>query len=144
MKLWVYHFCILFFKGEYCDGMSEDIIHNDNVNVGIKIKKLRMLRRLSQEQLADGIFVSRSCISNYERNARRPNVEILQTLSSYFKVSIGYFTNNAIGSSKNEIIDLLNKSDCLDISEFSIEDKIKLVQLYNELAKKYNKSIDKT
>ncbi len=58
---------------------------------GTNLKRLREDSRLSQEQLADVIGVSKSTIGMYEQGKRMPNTNtILKDIASYFGVSIDY------------------------------------------------------
>jgi transcriptional regulator with XRE-family HTH domain len=47
------------------------------------IRYIRTLKRLSQEQFADDLNVSRSRISSYEENRARPPISFLIALSDY-------------------------------------------------------------
>ena len=47
------------------------------------IKYIRTLKRLSQEQFADDLKVSRSRISSYEENRAKPPIHFLIGLSNY-------------------------------------------------------------
>ena len=51
------------------------------MDIGLKIKKLREQQKISQEELALKIFVSRQTISNWETNKSCPDVKSLITLS---------------------------------------------------------------
>ena len=56
--------------------------------------KLRTERGLSQEELAEKIFVTRQAVSRWENGDTVPNTETLKLLSSFFGVSI----NTLLGS----------------------------------------------
>ena len=49
--------------------------------LGIKIKKLRNEKNLSQQQLADMMFVTRKAVSNWEAGKRMPDINMLTRLS---------------------------------------------------------------
>jgi len=53
-----------------------------------RIKELRNERKLTQQQLADDLYVSRGTVSKWETGLRYPGVEDLVMLSEYFHVSI--------------------------------------------------------
>ena len=61
------------------------------------IRELRMKKRLSQEELAERIFVTRQAISRWENGETIPNTETLKLLSKEFNVSI----NTLLGSPRN-------------------------------------------
>ncbi len=56
--------------------------------------KLRTERGLSQEELAEKIFVTRQAVSRWENGDTVPNTETLKLLSNFFGVSI----NTLLGS----------------------------------------------
>lgn len=51
------------------------------MNIGKHLKTLREKNNLTQEQLADKLFVSRSNVSKWERNISLPDAETLLELS---------------------------------------------------------------
>ena len=55
------------------------------------IEKLQLLRKqkgLTQEELADALFVSRTAVSKWESGRGFPNIESLKAISKYFSVSL--------------------------------------------------------
>lgn len=63
------------------------------------ILKLRTERGLSQEELAEKVFVTRQAVSRWENGETIPNTETLKILSSLFDVSI----NTLLGSPRQLI-----------------------------------------
>jgi transcriptional regulator with XRE-family HTH domain len=55
-----------------------------------RLAKLRKGKKLTQEQLAKNVGITRSALSQYETGARTPDYEIVQRLAEYFDVSIDY------------------------------------------------------
>ena len=53
-----------------------------------KLQKLRKSRGLTQEELAEALFVSRTAISKWESGRGYPSIDSLKEISSYFSVSI--------------------------------------------------------
>ncbi len=58
--------------------------------LGEKLRKLRTARKLSQEQLADELQVSRQAISKWELGESTPDTENLIALSQFYGISIDY------------------------------------------------------
>lgn len=56
--------------------------------VGDNIRKLRLEREWTQEELADRLGVSRQALGNYERELREPGIDLLIKLADTFNVSI--------------------------------------------------------
>ena len=53
-----------------------------------KLQELRRSRSLTQEELAEALFVSRTAISKWESGRGYPSIDSLKEISSYFSVSI--------------------------------------------------------
>ena len=66
--------------------------------LGENIYNLRKENKLSQEQLAEKINVTRQTISNWELGETSPNPEQLKLLSSVLNVSVDELLNNDIKS----------------------------------------------
>ena len=56
--------------------------------VGENIKKIRVEKRMTQEELAEKLSVTRQAISNYETGKTQPDIETLNKIASIFEVSI--------------------------------------------------------
>lgn len=53
-----------------------------------KLRELRRSRSLTQEELAEALYVSRTAISKWESGRGYPNLDSLKGISKYFSVSI--------------------------------------------------------
>ena len=53
-----------------------------------KLQELRKSRGLTQEELAECLFVSRTAISKWESGRGYPNIDSLKEIANYFSVSI--------------------------------------------------------
>jgi transcriptional regulator with XRE-family HTH domain len=53
-----------------------------------KLQKLRKQKNLTQEELADLLFVSRTAISKWESGRGYPSIDSLKTISAFFGVTI--------------------------------------------------------
>jgi transcriptional regulator with XRE-family HTH domain len=62
----------------------------NNLDIGKKIRNLRQNMEMSQIELAKIIGVSKSTMSNYERNYSIPDPDIVVALANYFNVSVDY------------------------------------------------------
>ena len=58
------------------------------MELGKQIKMYRLENKLSQEELANRIYVSRQTISNWENDKSYPDINSLVLLSEVFKVSL--------------------------------------------------------
>lgn len=51
-------------------------------------KKLREGRKITQDELANAVLVSRTMIAHIERGSKQPSVDILQSIAAYFNCSL--------------------------------------------------------
>lgn len=73
------------------------------MDLGTQIKKLRLSANLSQEELADEIYVSRQTISNWENDKNYPDIKSLLLLTELFDVSLDTLVKGDIEIMKQEI-----------------------------------------
>lgn len=83
------------------------------MEVHAQIKKYRQEMKLSQEGLADKVFVTRQTISNWETAKSYPDIQSLLLLSTIFQISLDQLVKGDVEIMKEEIkkteIDKLNK-----------------------------------
>lgn len=68
-----------------------------------QIKKYRMEANISQEELADKIYVSRQTISNWENDKSYPDVKSLLLISEVFEISLDNLIKGDLEKMKREI-----------------------------------------
>lgn len=56
----------------------------------VNLKRLRQEQGVSQQRLADAIWVSQPSINKYENNAIQPDIEVLKRMADFFDTSIDY------------------------------------------------------
>lgn len=96
----------------------------DMISFGIKLKRLRLEKELTQQQLADKLGVNRATVSSYETSALYPSVDILIKICHVFQVSADYL----LGISDT------NKFDLTDLTveqELIIHNLLEEFRLYN-------------
>ena len=92
------------------------------MDIGLQIKKFREQQKISQEELALKIFVSRQTISNWETNKSCPDVKSLITLSDIFNVSLDNFIKDDI----KEMREVVEKAT---IKNFNVISGVFLIEL---------------
>ncbi len=73
------------------------------MELGKQIRMYRLENKLSQEELADRIYVSRQTISNWENDKNYPDINSLVLLSEVFKVSLDKLIKGDIEAMKDVI-----------------------------------------
>ncbi len=73
------------------------------MELNTQIKKYRTDMNLSQEELAEKVYVTRQTISNWENNKNYPDIHSLLLLSSLFNVSLDQLIKGDIDIMKEEI-----------------------------------------
>jgi len=80
--------------------------------LGERLKNARIQQRFTQDQLANRLNVTRSTISNWERNISEPSFDALQQLSSVFGTDfLADFPANVPQQHENACIFRVNASE---------------------------------
>ncbi len=77
------------------------------IDFGNTLKTLRIQHHMTQEQLAQKLYLTKSVISAYETGIRMPSYDVLINVSKVFKVS----TDFLLGLEKKREIDLSGLTD---------------------------------
>ena len=85
-----------------------------------KLKSLRKSKRMTQEQLAQQIGVTKAMVSAYETGTKCPSIEVLLHLSQFFNVTIDYLLR-------------ANAPKCVDVSDLSDESIALIITMVNKL-----------
>lgn len=106
-------------------------------NVGKKLQELRKGRKLTQQQLADKMGVTRATISNYEVGRRAPHLSELKRFAEFYGVGLDFFGV----ASKDEVFELLSRAKAVFESdtvpkETKEELYLSLMQLYLSMKQK--------
>ncbi len=102
-----------------------------NNEIGVKLKTLRKGRKLTQQELADKMGITRATVSNYEVGRRSPHLSELQRFAEFYGVDLSYFGI----ATKDEIFDLLSRAKTVFESDKISADKKD--DIYRELMKLY-------
>ena len=62
-------------------------------NFGEKLRKIREQKGLSQKNLADKLFVTRSTIARWENGSRMPDVKMMSMIAEFLGVSVDILLN---------------------------------------------------
>ena len=73
------------------------------MEIGKQIRRYRTERKLSQEELADRIYVTRQTISNWENDRNYPDIRSLVLLSNVFGVSLDILVKGDLETMKEQI-----------------------------------------
>lgn len=73
------------------------------MEIGRQIKKYRTELKLSQEELADKIYVTRQTVSNWENDKNYPDIHSLVLLSSLFGISLDNLVKGDVKEMEEEI-----------------------------------------
>ena len=77
------------------------------MKIGDKLKKARMDKNMTQEEVAEKIFVSRQSISNWENNKTYPDIGNVIALSDLYQISL----DELLKGSDNFMIHLEESTD---------------------------------
>lgn len=99
------------------------------MNIGERIKELRIKLGLSQLEFANRVGVSRQSLSHYETGRVIPPIDVLETIAKEFGVSITYFFTNKQSRKENHEYSDDTSSVTLgfltgDINSFNTEEEV--------------------
>ena len=90
------------------------------VGLSTRLKELRLEKKLTQQQAADAVGVSRSVISGYETELRLPSLDILVSLARLYGVTTDFLlcvdnrqTVDVSGLNEDEIATVSHMMDLL-------------------------------
>ena len=132
-----------------------------------KVRKLRIRKGLSQEELAEKLDVSRQTVSKWEAGSSLPEIEKLIFLSDFFQVSIDYLLRDKqintnfsedldrmvikfLGSSyemadiSRQLVDIMEDGIIDDAERVPMEDIICTMDKISDNIEKIRKAIDLT
>ena len=66
------------------------------LTIGKRVKELRVKNKMTQEQLAEKLQVSRQSISKWESDATRPDFDKLKFLAEFYHISLDHLLNDTI------------------------------------------------
>lgn len=94
------------------------------MNIGEKIKKLRIGHEESQQKLAEELNVSFQSVSKWENNQSYPEISMLKLIAQHYQVSVDYLVNDNIENGEEgrsyEIKQFDIKSSVNRISSFQV------------------------
>ncbi len=91
---------------------------------GMRLKKLRHQKQLSQQRLSDLIFINRATYARYETDDNQADYATLLKLADFFEVSVDYL----LGRTENKIpMDKLAEENISNVAYFDIQ-KVKLTE----------------
>ena len=97
-----------------------------------KLKNLRNQQCITQAEMARKLHVSRSCIANYEKGERQPDMNGMRQIAAFFHVSTDYLLGCGAPHEKPTQIPE-SKAKTIDISVLSPEEKMLLLGFYRYL-----------
>ena len=75
-----------------------------SIHFGETLKKLRTQKGLSQQELADTVFVTRSTVARWESGSRMPDSRMLPLLASSLGVNVDTLLNAEIQASESPVV----------------------------------------
>lgn len=96
-----------------------------------RLKELRKLKNLTQQQLAEILGIDRSNYANYERGKRIPPIDKIEKIADFFNVSIDYLMGREELTPDQELAAILSDPDMhvafQDYDSWTDDDKRELI-----------------
>ena len=122
-----------------------------NIELGSKIKQLRLQKGITQETLAKTLNVSYQTISKWENNISMPDIQLLPEIAVYFGCTIDDLFDLSVQAQFERIENMLDMQEKLSSDEFTqaehfLKDKLSKDAFKNDafrlLAELYNHKAD--
>ena len=95
------------------------------MEVGTQIKKYRSNMGISQEELAEKVYVSRQTVSNWETGVTMPDLDLLIQIAKYYDVGVGEILDGGKkGEDTEKDMDRKTEETMLKIAEHVSTEKI--------------------
>lgn len=88
---------------------EENTMLNLGLKLGENLKKFRLQRELTQEQLADVLGVSAQAVSRWENGTTYPDITLLPTIASYFEITLDELMGMENWRSEEQLKELLGQ-----------------------------------
>lgn len=70
--------------------------------IGLRLRRIRKQKGISQKELAEKIHVQRQTVSSYERGISTPDIYILIAMADYFGISMDELVGRRWKKKENE------------------------------------------
>ena len=104
------------------DGVGEDGRWEGVFEIGDRIRKVRLLKGMQQDEFADNIDVARAMVGRWESNATVPKIANVLAISETFGVSLEWLVAGHNACCANNV----NKLQALDAFLDNVPDHIRL------------------
>ena len=95
----------------------------DQLKMGQFLKELRKEKGMTQEELAEKLYVNSRSISRWENAKTMPDFDVLIELAKLYDISI----EELLSGERTEIMDKQTENTLYSIAEYTNEEKIKLL-----------------
>ena len=124
------------------------------MTIGERIKYYRMEKGITQERLANELYISNQAVSKWERNASLPDVSLIAKIAHILGVSCDALFVDSLESVDNELNEIIKRAEqvslndvneykcCVSLLEKTLERYPKACALRLALAEVYLKGID--
>ena len=89
----------------------------------LRLRELRKVHKLSQQELADHLKISKSSINMYERGEREPGIDTLENIADFFNVDLSYLTGKSDNPQSANIWSEFDEK--FDTEKLSLESKLR-------------------
>ena len=94
-----------------------------------RLRELRNSRKLSQQNLADELKISKSSVNMYERGEREPGLETVESIADFFNVDMDYLLGKSTVANR-----ALNSGLVPNISSVIPNSKIYQIQVFESVS----------
>lgn len=114
--------------------MDDDKLY---IQLGIKIKELRLKDGLNQQELAEALGIKRASLAHYEKGTRTMSIETLRLFSNYFGLTMDDLLGNHFSriddkTTHERVSDLIKDCELTDSEYNKLLDYLEFIVLKRE------------
>ncbi len=108
------------------------------MTIGERIKYYRIEKGITQERLANELYISNQAVSKWERNASLPDVSLIAKIASILGVSCDALFIDSLNDRDNDINELIKQAEGLSVS--NLDEYKRGISVLEKALERYPKS----
>lgn len=106
----------------------------NELKIGNRIRQVRESRKLSMQEFADRIGLSRSMVSYYESNKKKPSIKSIEKIASVLDVTTDFLIGKTDSFDGDDVTDKNVKDFLSKFEKLDEDQQVKILKILDTLA----------